>query len=87
MFHSTLISIAGLDLMTGTFCASHVIHKAETLATSFISRSLSVVWRIEMISAAGGTPPSRWEAVYNDGHSISSGELPQRIMKQQFRVI
>ena len=49
--------------MTGTFRASHVIYKAETLATLSMRALLSVVWRIEMISAAGGTPPSRWEAV------------------------
>ena len=49
--------------MTGTFRASHVIYKAESLATSSMRALLSVVWRIEIIPAAGGTPPSRWEAV------------------------
>ena len=60
-FH--FISIAGLELMTGTFRASHVIYKAQSLATSSMDALLSVVWRIEIIPAAGGTPPSRWEAV------------------------
>ena len=48
--------------MTGTFRASHVIHKAQSLATSSMRALLSFVWRIEIIPAAGGTPPSRWEA-------------------------
>ena len=56
------ISIVGLELMTGTFRASHVIHKAQSLATSSMRALLSFVWRIEIIPAAGGTPPSRWEA-------------------------